>query len=539
LIFLQSVIYFIIIYKIIVILRKDSDVMKSSKKPKWFRDLLRRRLFFCLLILVQLAGLLFYIFNGSRTSLVISRALQLISIAVAIHIISRRDKEAYKLTWVFFILIFPIFGGLLYLFFFCQTHSRKFLKRDEKIRDRMQSARLPESAFAEAAESVPDRARQIEYLEKYAGFPIYENESAEYFSPGEKFWERLLCDLAEAKRYIFIESFIIEDGEMWDPILSILKRKAAESVDVRILYDDMGCFLRLPKNFAAELRKHGIRCKVFNRFVPLLSAVQNFRDHRKIVAIDGRVAYTGGLNIADEYINKTQPFGHWKDAGVRIEGEGAFSFSLMFLKMWMLAGQDETDLSAYLPEKTEKRKVSDGFVQPYASEPLASKNVSEEVYMQIISRAKKYVYIETPYLIIDNSMISALTVAAKSGVDIRIMTPFHWDKRFVHFMTRSYYRELLRAGIKIYEYTPGFIHSKVFISDDEIATVGSANMDFRSLYLQFECGVFFCKTKMISEVRDDFLQTVSVCKEMTEEDCKSNAFVRFLQDLFRLFAPLL
>jgi cardiolipin synthase len=328
---------------------------------------------------------------------------------------------------------------------------------------------------------------------------------------------------------------------MWTPVLSVLKRKAAEGVDIRILYDDMGCFLRLPRSFAKELRRHGIQCSVFNRFVPLLSAVQNFRDHRKIVAIDGKIAYTGGLNIADEYINKTHPFGHWKDAGVRIEGEGAFSFAFMFLKMWMLAGHEESDLSLYLPEKcqTESAGMTDGFVQPYASEPLASKNVSEEVYMQIISKATKYVYIQTPYLIIDNSMISALTVAAKSGVDIRVMTPYHWDKRFVHFMTRSYYRELLRAGIKIYEYTPGFIHSKVFVSDDEVATVGSANMDFRSLYLQFECGAFFCKTKLISEIRDDFLKTLPDCKEMTEKDCKSNAFVRFLQDLFRLFAPLL
>ncbi len=513
--------------------------MKFSKKPKWFRDLLRRRLFFCLLILLQLAILIFSIFVRSSTSTIISIFFRLISVIVAIHIISRRDKEAYKLTWVFFILIFPVFGGLLYLFFFCQTHSRKFLKRDAKIRERLQSAHFSESAFTKAAAFAHDHARQIEYLEKYAGFPIYENVSAEYFTPGEKFWERLLEDLELAENYIFIESFIIEDGEMWDPIFSILKRKAESGVDVRILYDDMGCFLRLPRSFTKELRRYGIRCEVFNRFVPLLSAVQNFRDHRKIVAIDGRIAYTGGLNIADEYINRTHPFGHWKDAGVRIEGEGAFAFSLMFLKMWMLSGHEETDLSVYSPKKTETQSETDGFVQPYASEPLASKNVAEEVYMQIISKAKKYVYIETPYLIVDNSMITALTIAAKSGVDIRIMTPFHWDKRFVHFMTRSYYRELIRAGIKIYEYTPGFIHSKIFVCDDEIATVGTANMDFRSLYLQFECGAFFCGTKIVHEARDDFLQTISVCKEITEEDCKSNAFIRFWQDLFRLFAPLL
>jgi cardiolipin synthase len=280
---------------------------------------------------------------------------------------------------------------------------------------------------------------------------------------------------------------------------------------------------------------------VFNRFVPLLSAVQNFRDHRKIVAIDGKIAYTGGLNIADEYINKTHPFGHWKDAGVRIEGEGAFSFSFMFLKMWMLAGHEESDLSLYLPEKcqTESAEMTDGFVQPYASEPLASKNVSEEVYMQIISKATKYVYIQTPYLIIDNSMISALTVAAKSGVDIRVMTPYHWDKRFVHFMTRSYYRELLRAGIKIYEYTPGFIHSKNVISDDACAVVGTINLDYRSLYHHFENAVYFKDRGVVAQVKQDFEQTFSVSRECSSEYPKRGILGKLFDSILRVFETLM
>jgi cardiolipin synthase len=271
----------------------------------------------------------------------------------------------------------------------------------------------------------------------------------------------------------------------------------------------------------------------------VLTAVQNFRDHRKIIVIDGTVAYTGGLNIADEYINKISPFGHWKDSGVRIEGEGAFSFSLIFLEMWMLMGHKEEDLSVYRPAFSVANGKSDGFVQPYASTPLERDSLSEAVYMQMIGRAKKYVYIMSPYLIVDNNMLFQLTSAAKSGVDVRIMTPYHWDKRVVHFMTRSYYRELIRAGVKIYEYKPGFLHAKTFVCDDEIATVGSANMDFRSLYLQFECGAFFCGTNVVDEVRDDFLQTVSVCKAITEEDCKCNALVRFVQDVFRLLAPLM
>ena len=253
--------------------------MKKKKKQKWFRDLLRRRLFFCLLILAQLLILIYFIFSRSAASAILSGVLRVTSVIVALHIISRRDKEAYKLTWVFFILIFPVFGGLTYLFFRCQTRSKKFLRRMSEIRTAVKAAQIP-SVYPEAAEAFPDRARQIEYLEKYAGFPICENHGAEYLSPGETFLERLLGDLEAAKRYIFIESFIIEDGAMWSAILEVLKRKAAEGVDVRVIYDDMGCFLRLPRRFVSDMKSHGIQCDIFNRFVPLLTAVQNFRDHQ-------------------------------------------------------------------------------------------------------------------------------------------------------------------------------------------------------------------------------------------------------------------
>ncbi|MBQ2989483.1 MAG: cardiolipin synthase [Clostridia bacterium] len=513
--------------------------MKTKKKQKWFRELLKKRLFFCLLILIQTLFLIYFILSRSIASAVLNAVLQLTSLIVALHIISRRDKEAYKLTWVFFILIFPVFGGLTYLLFRCQTRSKKYLRRVQGIRASVKAAQLP-SAYPQAATAFDDRARQIGYLENYAGFPIYENRGAEYLSPGERFLERLLADLETAEQYIFIESFIIEDGEMWQSVLSVLKRKAAGGVNVRIIYDDMGCFLRLPRHFISDMRRHGIQCDIFNRFVPLLTAVQNFRDHRKIVAIDGRIAYTGGLNIADEYINKISPFGHWKDAGVRVEGDGAFSLALIFLEMWMMMGHGESDLSAYRPQDFGARaEACRGFVQPYAATPLEKDSLSEGVYMQMIGKAKKYVYIMTPYLIVDNNMLFQLTLAAKSGVDVRIMTPYHWDKRIVHFMTRSYYRELIRAGVKIYEYTPGFLHAKTFVCDDEIATVGSANMDFRSLYLQFECGALFCGGDVVGEVRDDFLQTVPVCKAITEADCRSNALVRFVQDVFRLLAPLM
>ena len=513
--------------------------MKKKKRPKWFRELLRKRLFFCFLILLQTAVLFFAVFLRSEASAIISGLFQLISVVVALHIISRRDKEAYKLTWVFFILIFPVFGGLTYLFFRCQTRPRKFLKRMEGIRAQIREAQPP-SSYAQAAPRYPDRARQIEYLEKYAGFPIYADGGSEYLSPGEAFFDRLLGDLETAKRYIFIESFIIEEGEMWDPVFSILKRKAAEGVDVRIIYDDMGCFLRLPRHFVADMRACGIQCDIFNRFVPLLTAVQNFRDHRKIVAIDGRVAYTGGLNIADEYINKISPFGHWKDSGVRIEGEGAFSLALIFLEMWMLMGHREETLSVYRPEKQEQEQEAHrGFVQPYAATPVDRSNISEDVYMNIIGKAKKYVYIMTPYLIVDNNMLAELKIAAKSGVDVRIITPEIPDKKAVHFTTRSYYRSLINAGIKIYEYKDGFMHAKTFLSDDTMATVGTVNLDFRSLYLHFECGVCLYRTDSIPAIKEDYLQTLEKCKPITLKDCKANIFVKFFQNICRIFAPLM
>ena len=512
------------------------------KENKWYQKLLRSRLFFCLLILFQLVFLIYYISSQSKTSEIIKTLLQLTSIVVALHIISRRDKEAYKLTWVFTILIFPVFGGLMYLFFRCQTRSKKLRQTMKKIEETVRSGyELSPSAYTKAIEATPDHARQIEYIERYSNGPIFENTITEYLSPGEKFLDSLLPELEKAERYIFIETFIIQEGIMWDSILEILKKKAAAGVDVRIIYDDMGCFLRIPKSFPKDLQKFGIQCFTFNQFIPVLTAVQNYRDHRKIIVIDGKVAFTGGLNIADEYINKTHPFGHWKDSGIRIEGEAAWSFTLIFLQMWLLTGHKESDFSKYYPWNDVSCPIqkTDSFVQPYADTPLDDENVSDHIYMQLINKAKKYLYIMTPYLIVDNSMVSALCTAAKSGVDIRIMTPYHWDKRVVHFMTRSYYREFLKAGIQIYEYKPGFIHSKTFVSDDEVATIGTANMDFRSLYLQFECGAWLYKAEAVNELRDDFLNTLPLCKKIRAEDCRSNALIRFIQDVLRLFAPLM
>jgi cardiolipin synthase len=305
----------------------------------------------------------------------------------------------------------------------------------------------------------------------------------------------------------------------------------------------------LPLQFIKKTEADGIRCATFNRFIPVLNAIQNYRDHRKIVVIDGKTAYTGGLNLADEYINKKQPFGHWKDTAVRLEGDAAWSFTVIFLETWYMATaktwKPDTEIresiESFYPWKNSPCPIqkADSFVLPFADSPLDDEHVTDHVYTQMITKAQNYVYIMTPYLIVDNSMVSALCTAAKSGVDIRIITPHRWDKRIVHFTTRSYYRELIKAGVRIYEYTPGFIHSKTFVSDDDTAVIGSANMDFRSLYLQFECGVWMYKTEAVTELRDDFLKTLDVCHEITAGECHYNVFTRFLQEICRLFAPLM
>jgi cardiolipin synthase len=309
---------------------------------------------------------------------------------------------------------------------------------------------------------------------------------------------------------------------------------------VRIIYDDLGCFMSLPSDFKNHLENKGIKCVVFNPFRPILSSFQNNRDHRKIVCIDGKTAFTGGMNLADEYINAKEKYGHWKDAAVMVKGEAAWSLCLIFLQMWNMDRPAKDDPTLFYPWKDEPCNIqSSGFVQPYADSPIDDENVGEHVYIQIINNAKNYVYINTPYLVVDENLLSALTLSAKSGVDVRIITPHRWDKWMVAITSRSYYRQLITSGVKVYEYTQGFNHSKTFVSDDRTATVGTTNLDFRSLYLHFECGVWMYKTPAVQSVKQDFLDTLPLCHEITVKDCARNAIQRIAQDVLRLFAPLM
>lgn len=508
---------------------------------RWFRALFRRRALVILLLLIQIAFLTHLIFTGSQVSKWINAVLRIVSFLAALYIVSKKDKGAYKTAWIFLILTVPLFGGLLYLLVHFQMSTRWAAREMKRIEEETAHLfALPSDGYSQAEAQIGERFPQVRYLQNHVGFPVYTNTSTQFFSPGEAMFAALLPELEKAEHYIFLEFFIVHEGIMWNSILEILKRKAKQGVTVRMIYDDMGCFLLLPPDYPKQLEQMGIDCVKFNPFRPFLSAMQNNRDHRKIISIDGKVAFTGGINLADEYINAIEKYGHWKDSAIMVQGKAAWSLTLMFLQMWEACRKGQEDLARYYPWDACPCQIpDDGFVQPYADSPMDTENVGEHVYMQILNQAKDYVYINTPYLIVDDSMVSALTLAAKRGVDVRIITPHKWDKWAVHMTTRSYYRELVKAGVKIYEYTSGFNHSKTFVSDDRTATVGTTNLDFRSLYLHFECGVLLFNSTAVNQVKEDFLNTLAICQPVTEADCSTNVFMRLLQDVLRLFAPLM
>ncbi len=434
--------------------------------------------------------------------------------------------------------MFPVFGGLLYLLINYQSSTWQFKKKFKNIENASSNAfYLPGNCYTKAASHAPEFITNIRYLQKTAGFPIYERTKTRYLSPGEEMFRVLLKELEKAEKYIFLETFILQEGKMWNSILKILEKKSSQGIDIRLIYDDMGSFFA-NDSYLSELRKKGINCTIFNPFRPILTSIQNNRDHRKITVIDGKTAFTGGINFADEYINEIEKHGHWKDASVMVCGDAAWSMTVMFLQMWSFCTNTTEDYKKYYPD-TMSAIESDGFVQPYADSPTDSETVGENVYINIINNAKDYLYINTPYLIIDENILSALKLSAKSGVDVRIVTPHIWDKRFVHFATRSYYYELIESGVQIYEYTKGFMHSKTFVCDDKVATVGTINLDFRSLYLHFECGVWMYKTGAVSQLKKDFLDTLAICHKVTAEKCKGNIFTRFFGEIAQLLAPLM
>lgn len=511
--------------------------MKKIKYRSKFRLFLGRRAFFTFMLLAQIALLLAFAMRG-RDLHWLGFLLTAISIATALHLITRPDKYAFKILWTFLILLFPLFGGVMYWTFHFQTASTGFRKILQKIEDAQHAEYRTLCVTEEPTLKNGQDARLLSYLRNTAAFPAYEHTESRYFGDGKEMLAAMLADMRRAEKFIFIEYFIIEEGIMWDSILKVLRERVVEGVDVRVIYDDLGCLLTLPVGYQKTLRSYGIKCEIFNRFHPLLTTLQNNRDHRKIAVIDGKIAYTGGINLADEYINEKLRFGHWRDCGVRMQGGAAESFTAMFLQTWGLLSRTHEPLRDLIADR-DSATPSDGLVQPYTDSPMDKIHVGERIYMHAITRAQKSLYITTPYLMVGEEMISALKWCAQSGVDVRIFTPGIPDKKIVFFTTRSYYRELLSAGVKIYEYTPGFVHSKIVVSDDDFCMIGSTNMDFRSLYLNYECGACFYGSKMIEGVKKDILNLQNDCQEISEADCKTNLFVKILQDICRMFAPIM
>ncbi len=508
---------------------------------KYLKIFISKILLTAALFILQLGWSLFFLVRLTEYSAAVSAVFRILSILIILFIIIKEDNSAYKIGWIVLIMAVPLFGGLFYLFFGNKRPTRRLRGQLEKEHRRLISGL---SQDADVMAEIRNRDARVagtgHYLYRKSDFPVYQNTATDYYKIGEDMFADMISDLEEARHFIFMEYFIIEEGIMWNRILAILKRKAAEGVEVRLIYDDVGSLFNLPASFARECEAQGIKCMAFNPFIPLFSLVINNRDHRKIMLIDGHTAYTGGINLADEYINAVTRYGHWKDTGVRIKGDAVWSFTLMFLEIWHAFREEKDVLANFRPHVFHPAEfTTDGYVQPFSDSPLDEETVGENLYIDILNSSCHYVYIFTPYLVIDNEMKGALSMAAKRGVDVRLAVPGIPDKKLVFRLTRSYYGPLIRSGVRVYEYTPGFMHAKSIVCDDETAVVGTINMDYRSLYLHFECGVYMYRTKMIADLKADFLETVLKCRQIAAGDIKTSFPGRLFDSLLRLAAPLL
>ncbi|MCL2380311.1 MAG: cardiolipin synthase [Treponema sp.] len=464
-----------------------------------------------------------------------------ISALVFLFIIGSDKASSYKISWVIIILLFPIGGGTLYLVAGNKRPTKKIAAHMDK------HALVARLLDADGNLPFVDKVQcgrmysLFQYIRNCSSYHAYQNTHVKYYPMGQLMFEDMLAGLAKAEKFIFVEYFIIKKSHMWDKMLEVLEHKASQGVDVRLIADDMGSHRLFSRSYEAGLRAKGIKVLRFNPLVPYLQLFMNYRDHRKIMVIDGLVAFNGGINIADEYINKKKPFGIWKDTGVRLEGDAVWSFTLMFIEMWDTFCKANEHIDNHLSYKcaTPDTIKPDGLVLPYSDSPLDNEELAENVYVDILYHAEKYVYIFTPYLIISEKMSKALQMTAKRGVDVRLITPGISDQKIPHRLARSYYRRLLKAGVRVYEYTPGFLHAKSFISDDEVAIVGTINLDYRSLYLHFECATLLFRSSAIPDIKTDFILTLEESREIKLDSKKRRIFGELIDAILHLFAPLM
>ena len=488
-------------------------------------------------ILLQVGWLCLLVIRLNRHFAWISLVSSLLAVVLVIRIYISNGNAAFKMPWMILLLVFPPLGVMLWLMFGHSGACAPMRKRFDRIQKLYEPYRLrPDDALREAEASDPAAANQMRYVRDYAGYPVYTDTSVQYYSDAMEGFLAQLEALEQAEHFIFMEYHAIEEAKSFGMLRDVLARKAAQGVEVRIFYDDMGSIGFINLDFIQRMQSLGIACRAFNPVLPFLNIFMNNRDHRKITVIDGKVGFTGGYNLADEYFNMTHPYGTWKDTGVKLTGAAVRSLTLMFLEMWNSDKHTDTDISAYLPECTAEGA---GFVQPYADTPLDAEYVGENVYLNLIGAAKHRIYITTPYLIISDEMTRALGLAAKRGVDVRIITPGIPDKKVIYQVTRSYYAQLARQGVRIYEYTPGFLHAKQMLCDSSAAAIGTINMDYRSLYHHFENGVLLWDCPALADMAEDFEHLFQESAEVTGQYCSRPRAMRIGQALLRLFAPLL
>ena len=487
------------------------------------------------LILQILLSLSIYLFFIDHI-IIINIFFVILGLLLTLDLIKSSKNYSYTLPVIICLILFPLIGTLLYIILNKNKNNSKTLKNIKKSEKENKKYLVQDE---EIRKEVKDNGK-IRYLSDFAGYPVTKNNNVTYYPIGEAAFKVMLEELKKAEKFIFFEYFIVAHGKMWHSILEILEEKVKQGVDVRVMYDDLGCLSTLNKSYPQELEKKGIKCIVFNRLKPLAGIIMNNRDHRKILVIDGKVAFSGGINIADEYININSKYGHWKDNGIRISGDGVWNYTVMFLTMWNSFKKEDKDFNKFKYNfDYNNEDENKGYIIPYGETPLDEEITGENVYLNIINQANKYVYIFTPYLIIDTDMINSLTLAVKRGVDVRIVIPGIPDKKIVYTLSESYVEPLVKGGVKIYKYTPGFIHSKVFVSDDNIATVGTINMDYRSLYLHFECGCYFENMSIVDEIKKDMIDTMKKSHKISKEEANPKFLKSIWQAILRLFAPLM
>lgn len=495
-------------------------------------------IYLLLLQVVFFLALTFYVLNRFPVFYILG---SLLSGVVFLALVKKDKPAAFKLTWIIVVLTFLPVGGLLYLFFGDKRPTRKIAKYIDEHALISTYLDLDDAPNEVKSEYCGRMSSLFEYIRNASSYHAYKQTKVNYYTLGEHMFSDLLEDLNKAEKFIFLEYFIIKDSLMWKQILDILILKVQAGVDVRLIIDDFGSMKLFTNRYIRKLRKKGIKIVRFNPLRPQLLMFMNNRDHRKIIVIDGHTAYNGGTNIADEYINLGSRFGIWKDTGIRLQGEAVWSFTLMFIEMWDIFCQKDERINNYEAYRflATEETINDGLVLPYGDSPLDHEQLGENIYIDMLNQAQHYVYIFTPYLIISENMIYALQMAVKRGVDVKIVTPGIPDKKLVFRLTRSYYRFLLEAGVQIYEYTPGFMHAKSFVSDDRLAIVGTINLDYRSLYLHFECATLIYNDQVIDEIKADALETIKVSREVKMKKTKISLLGRFVDSILHLFAPLM